>query len=109
LRLPPGPDAKRNLAAVFVGSIDPPFHDLQLWHNTLAVIIPFEIPLPRATVYVTLDVYDGSVLLYERRGLTVTFFPVESAYIINIKVSFILLLPMPTDYLNQNWSRGQGI
>ena len=28
-----------------------------------------------------------------------TFFPVESVYIINIKVSFILLLPMPTDCL----------
>jgi len=97
LRLTRGPDAKRKLAAVFVGSIEPPFHDLQLWHSTLAVIVPFEIPLPGPTVYVTFDVYDGSVLSWESRGLIVTFVAVESAYIINIKVFFILLLPIPTD------------
>jgi hypothetical protein len=62
LKLPRGPDANRKLAAVSLGSTDPPFHDVQLWHCTMAVIVLFDIPLPAARVYVTLDVYDGSVL-----------------------------------------------
>lgn len=37
-----------------------------------------------------------------------TFVAVESAYIMNIKVSFILLLPIPTDYQDQNWLCGEG-
>ena len=51
--LPSGPIAKMNFAVGFVGSMLPPFHDLQFEHIALTVMLPFEMPLPGCTAIVT--------------------------------------------------------
>jgi hypothetical protein len=54
LMLPSGPTANINFSAVLVGSIEPPFQDLQFEHMALTVMLPFEIPVPGWVVMVTL-------------------------------------------------------
>ena len=53
LMLPSGPVANMNFAAEFVGSILPPFQDLQFEHIALTVMLPFAMPEPGFTVIVT--------------------------------------------------------
>lgn len=94
-KFPPGPVAYVNFAAVFVGSMEPPFHDRQLLHMALIVKFPFSILVPPKTRTSMSFVYEGSTWPYESRGLRVMFFPVESEYAMNIKESSILSLPNP--------------
>ena len=55
-RLPPGPVAYVNFAAVFLGSIEPPFHDLQLEHFALRVVVLPLIFVPGCTLIETFEV-----------------------------------------------------
>ena len=60
-KLPSGPVANMNFSVGFVGSILPPFQDLQFEHMALTVMLPLAMPVPGCIEIETSFVYEGSV------------------------------------------------